>query len=894
MLRSIRTQLVLVLVALVMLLLLQGYIARESQTLLIDGLDKTGRAVVEVARVKELEREVLDLQRNVLIFKENASESAVRRFERLMLEIDEKLNLLEDTNITQNTDLADEDVVKRMRGHLEAYQNNFRDVVRARSIRDELVDRGSLTDIIAIQHYLDQAEERTALPAETVAALKQDALVAENAVLKYLTSPDLSLLADFRQAMNRTRDTLAAYPALKEDLMPLLRSAEDHFLQLTQITQGNLFLVNVVMAGSANEFLYLSGELTKQVTARTERIKQQTQQNADSTRQGGELFSLIAIVLAILTALFTALRILGPIRSITDVFIRLTNGEDSGTIPGSRRRDEIGKLARAARVFRDKNRQTEALLQDTTAMNSQLEELNKALSESKRRAEQATASKSIFLANMSHEIRTPLNGIVGLIDLAQQQDMSETMRSYLEKAAYSSQILMSVINDILDFSKIEAGKLNIEEVSFSLHSLFDNLIAVIALRAREKNLNVTLTVAPDLPPQVIGDPLRIAQIIMNIGVNAVKFTDQGSVDIQFSGTLNDKGNLLQLKLETRDSGIGMSDAQLNRIFQPFTQADGSTNRKYGGTGLGLAIVKQLTELMNGKLEVESSPGKGSCFTVTLPLRVFQNQTGILSELSALPPSSQYVTDEPLLAEAYCDKTGLSDRLISTGALDSHFTPPDCLLVDIRDINEYRNRLPQLKQFRQKGCSVGLILRTLGGSNTDRYLAKWSGPLLMHPFTPMQFERFISELAGNQTAPASLSYDAMDNPALEGHVLLVEDNNINQVVTGELLNSLGMTFDVAEDGKQAITRIENAPYYDVVLMDVQMPIMDGFEATMALRHKGFTDLPIIGLSANAMKEDAHQAESAGMNDYLTKPVKRSALRAALARHLASEASDKPLD
>ena len=241
-------------------------------------------------------------------------------------------------------------------------------------------------------------------------------------------------------------------------------------------------------------------------------------------------------------------------------------------------------------------------------MNSQLEGLNKALTESKIKAEKATASKSIFLANMSHEIRTPMNGIIGLIELAQQQELSPTVRGYLDKAAYSGQILISVINDILDFSKIEAGKLKIEEVSFSLHSLFDNLIAVIALRAKEKNLSVHFNVNPILPPQVIGDPLRIAQIIMNIGNNAVKFTEQGRIEIAFDGTLNEKGNRLNLTMRITDSGIGMSKSQLDKIFKPFTQADGSTNRKYGGTGLGLAIVSQLTELMNGRIDASSTMG----------------------------------------------------------------------------------------------------------------------------------------------------------------------------------------------------------------------------------------------------------------------------------------------
>jgi signal transduction histidine kinase len=402
------------------------------------------------------------------------------------------------------------------------------------------------------------------------------------------------------------------------------------------------------MAGSANEFLYLSGELAKKVTTDSEIATQRTYTLAESTQRNGELFSLVAILLALSAALFAMFRILGPIRSITQVFNKLAQGVQISNIPGSSRKDEIGKLAKAALVFSDKNRETEKLLDEARTMNSQLESLNKAITEAKIKAEQATASKSMFLANMSHEIRTPMNGIIGLIELAQQQELSTTVKGYLDKAAYSGQILLSVINDILDFSKIEAGKLKIEEVSFSLHSLFDNLIAVIALRAKEKNLSVHFTVNPKIPPQVIGDPLRIAQIIMNIGNNAVKFTEQGRIDIEFDGSLNEKGNVLNLTMRITDSGIGMSAAQLDRIFKPFTQADGSTNRKYGGTGLGLAIVSQLTELMNGRLDATSTMGKGSTFEVELPLKAFKNQPGVLEQTPQLPVDSLYITEAALL------------------------------------------------------------------------------------------------------------------------------------------------------------------------------------------------------------------------------------------------------
>ena len=885
MLSSIRVQLVSVLFALIALILAQGYIARDNQTVLNRGIASASQAVVDVALVKELERDVVDLQRNVLIFKENASKSAITRFSRLMVTINAKLDKL---NIGGEEGASYQaELLNRMREHLDTYQENFSQVVGARTQKDNLIADGTLSDLTLLSSTVVTAYENKEISKAVFDAAKGALIRAENAMLKYLMKPEMSFIQRFNVSIEELEISFSssAMP-LKSKVTRLSKRVKNDFFKLTQITQGNLFLVNVVMAGSANEFLYLSGELAKQVTTQSEVATQRTYNLAEATQRNGEIFSLSAILLALTAALFSIFRILGPIRSITEVFNKLSEGVQITNIPGSNRKDEIGKLAKAAKVFSDKNRQTEKLLIEAQNLNGQLESLNTALNESRIKAEQATASKSIFLANMSHEIRTPMNGILGLIELAQQQDLSETVRDYLDKAAYSGQILLSVINDILDFSKIEAGKLKIEEVSFSLHSLFDNLIAVIALRAKEKNLSVHFEVAPTIPPQVVGDPLRIAQIIMNIGNNAVKFTEQGRIDIVFDGSLNEKGNLLTLKMRISDSGIGMSEAQLNRIFKPFTQADGSTNRKYGGTGLGLTIVSQLTELMGGKINASSVMGKGSTFEVSLPIRAFKNQQGVLEKVSQLPQDTLYITESPLLPLSYCDQIDVtSSAFVSLNKAKALATLPEYLLVDIPEFSTFRLNIGWLKGLLEDGKSVGLIIESAGSALQNKYVSMWQGPLLMHPFTPAQFECFIHDILAKQSPQhVEESEEKHEELVLEGHVLLVEDNNINQLVTGEMLTQLGITFDIAEDGKQAVQKIENAPQYDLILMDVQMPVMDGYDATSLLRSKGFTDIPIIGLSANAMKEDKENALNAGMNDYLTKPIKQKSLVSMLNRYL----------
>jgi signal transduction histidine kinase/CheY-like chemotaxis protein len=886
MLASIRTQLILVLIALVTLLLLQSYIARENQAALVDGLSATNQAVVDVGFVKELERDVVDLQRNVLIFKENGSQSAVTRFERLMISIRAKLDQLALSQKITDAQ-ADNQVLSRMREHLAAYQESFAQVIEARSNRDDLLVDGSLADILVIKRLLDTANTEYGIDEAIIERINLQLQDAENAVLHYLLTPDMTLMARFNRAIKNVKAVVLPAGEFQQKLLNRLGKVESDFFKLTQVTQGSLFLVNVVMAGSANEFLYLSGELANQVSVHSSGIAQDAFSIAESTKRNGDLFSLFAILLALLAAAYTVHRILGPIRSITDVFKRLSQGDKLSRIPGIKRRDEIGKLANAARVFSEKNKQTERLLKDAQRLNARLEHLNKALTESTHKAEQATASKSVFLANMSHEIRTPMNGIIGLLELAQQHPLPSVVEDYLNKAAYSSQILMSVINDILDFSKIEAGKLKIEEVNFSLHSLFDNLIAVIALRAQEKNLSVRLNVSASIPTNVTGDPLRLAQIMMNIGSNAVKFTEQGNITIEFDGSFDDSMQRIVLKMCVSDSGIGMSETQLARVFNPFTQADGATNRKYGGTGLGLAIVKQLTDLMDGTLSATSEQGKGSTFVVSIPLKASASQPRLFSATPKLPIDTLYLTTEPLLSKDYQHILKLMPEnmmSIDEAKLKQHL--PSHIVIDIANFTMFRENIGWLNALREQGKQIGLVSDTVGAALHHKYAQLWRGALLIHPFTPAQLEEFALLLVEQRHAKTSGEKIKEDvaSVALEGHLLLVEDNNINQLVTGEMLKGLGLTFDIAEDGKQAIQKITNTSRYDLVLMDVQMPVMDGYEATLELRNQGVTALPIIGLSANAMKEDRQKAMSVGMDDYLTKPIKRKSLITMLKRYL----------
>ncbi|XOV77413.1 MAG: ATP-binding protein [Aestuariibacter sp.] len=872
--KSIRSQLILVITALIVLLLTQSVLNQQSQQELSAVLDANSTTISDVRRVKQIEYDILNLQRNVLVFISSGSQSAVIRFSRLMDNIDDNINYLEDSTTSSITRFTQENELNRMRSHLQDYQENFQQVVASRKKRETLLSNGSIAKLDELKTQISGPALTNQLPAEDINMLLLYADEAELASLRYALQPG----AEYTEQFNNSMDKISALildkkTSLDEQLTELIERAKEDFFALTQLIQGNLFLVNVVMAGSANEFLYLSSKLVSDVTADAELIKQETQQRIEAANTRGYLFSLVAIVLAVIAALFSVLRILTPIRIITDVFQKLAKGDKVNTIPGLQRSDEIGALANAANVFSGKNRQTQMLLAETQQANVKMEALNQELNASKQKAEQATASKSMFLANMSHEIRTPMNGVIGLIDLARKHQLPIEVSNYLDKAAYSSQILMTVINDILDFSKIEAGKLEIEKVSFSLHSLMDNLVSITTLRAKEKNLNVHLDIDPYLPPLVVGDPLRISQILMNLTNNAIKFTESGTITVRFLGTMNEKGNQLNLTLEVQDTGIGMANHQLERIFTPFEQADGSTDRKYGGTGLGLAIVTQLVDLMEGTISAESVPGQGSTFQVRLSLGAFKNQPGILDELPRLPETARYYTEKQLLTSSYQKMVGLRDhQLVDKTNLFDESTEVTHLLVDINSNNEYKKLAPRLDEIALSGQRIALIIPYIIGASLKMENSRFN--VLNSPYTPQQFKRFIEDITQSKT-PSNIQ-DTNTEQALEGHVLLVEDNEINQVVTGELLKSIGLTFDIAENGALAVSKVLNHPDYDLILMDVQMPIMDGYTATQTIRQKALSSIPIIGLSANAMKEDKTKGEMVGMNDYLTKPIQRQTL------------------
>jgi len=756
----------------------------------------------------------------------------------------------------------------------------------------------------------------------------------KNIVSSVLMQSDMYLI---RQLFNMARfknDYFIFKNASKIKVIKIVANAFKRKVISREIVQGRISVLidtytalidaNFARHNNIHKFDVRFEALSQGVKKDLEHITLTTRDIAIRTNQKAQLmlrtikYSMLLVSIILLTALLFLMwminrRVIRPIHALSNLARAVDNGDVDArcNVDGA---DELASLSGLINQMSDtlkmRNEELLSFQRNLEAkVNSRTLDLNIAMEKSQayaKQAEQANQTKSQFLANMSHEIRTPMNGVIGFNNLLEKTPMTSQQMDYVHKAGSSAQNLLRIINDILDFSKIEANEFELDNVEFNLDGVLEKISNIVAIKAFEKGVEFIVSKSDGTPVNLIGDPLRLEQILLNFTNNAVKFTEKGEIILMVSLKETD-AQKASINFEVIDTGIGLTREQIQKMFKPFTQADASTTREYGGTGLGLSISKHLVEMMNGKVGVESDYGRGSNFYFNALFDINPNNDipaqiipEILKNIRIMVVDDHEATIEVM--NNYLESYGLSFKIITAGSGDQAISAYnrsiqdgetiDLILMDwkmpgMNGIETWK----KIKEINGQSKLPKIIILTayVMQNGLDRAKSDGIHDILMKPVSQSAlFDAILNAFAQGPRHDAPVLTEKFEG--LGGaKILVVEDNKFNQALLKGILKQGDFQVEMADDGVQAIEKLTADQSYDLVLMDLQMPNLDGYKATKRLReNSAFASLPIIALSADAMKGTREQALQAGMNDYLTKPIDTEKLFTTIGKWIAKDA------
>ncbi len=834
----------------------------------------------------DLELDILELNRRILVFRVSNNPSLITDMEKHLVQIEQKISDLKVSQAASEYQRVED--YEKLQKALTQLGENVLDLdgyrVTFKSLEDDLNAMfKQVSDNLELLANSMEYKSQDIDALKHVLTIKSEVYQAQTLSSRYFVQRVNESRVEFSALLKRIIEKLhitkVAFDGnqteeqkiLLETVLATLEHVNATFYKVVQADRNFIFLVNVVIAGETAEIHVLSEKLKKQSIEEQQRLLASTETSLQFNQTVTFLGSLLLLLLSYMVSRYLAKAIATPIKSIADTFTHLTMGYNLSSIPGMKRNDEIGQLARAANVFREN-------AENTKKLQTKLLTANQSLENAIKKALDASKAKSQFLANMSHEIRTPMNGIIGMSNLLEQTHLSSEQQHFTKQIKLSSESLLRVINDILDYSKIESGKLSLEYSEVSLEQLISDVGKLMAPSASAKGLELICPVNKIDNVNVSVDHIRLRQVLLNLLSNAIKFTDKGYIEVKTS-IIPQQDNYAKLFISVKDTGSGIPKDKVKHIFERFEQVDTGMTRESSGTGLGLSISTELVKMMGGELKLDSQLGKGSEFYFEFACETSpRTQTSTLNVMDNIAfmacfAESHYQRLFDDVFTSFEQKIGftncIEDLLNEADTESTHY----CIIIDGTLID--KDKLDLLSGLKADGHIIILVHDIL--TNVDHViLNEIADQVILKPINQTDLVNAINNacnVSSEHVNAQSTSY-AQSFPQYDMALLLVEDDLVNQEVAKGLISHFGMHVDIAENGLEALDRLAKKEY-QLVFMDCMMPKMDGYEATRQLRagRAGSInqDVTVVALTANALEDAKEECIAAGMSDYLAKPV-----------------------